>query len=396
MLPNAREDVVRRLLNSSRLEPAEVPKSRTQSVIGRSVVVSNVHRESFVHMRPNSCINAVGPTSFELVRELGEGSFGRVFEVAHKETRQTFAMKVLQKSKVRRNNALKYMVAERNILTYVRHPYIVRMHYAFQTTNQLVLVLQLCPNGNLQSLLERKRRLALPLARLYAAEVLLALVHLHERQVVYRDLKPQNVLLDEEMHALLADFGLSKEGVGGSRTSLSFCGSNAFLAPEMLRKRPHSHTVDVYGLGVLLFTVLTGVPPFFDRNQYVRFQNIRRGEVKVPDYVHEHAASLIRRTMERDPSQRLGNSSTAELKEHVLFVDLDWGELMRREVPVPRAASSVKKQSPQQASSRWLKPMFPWSSPWGRLAQSFDFRRESTKKSAVVSGWEFASPATLI
>jgi len=201
-------------------------------------------------------------------------------------------------------------VTERNVLAYVHHPYIVRLHYAFQTPSHLVLVLQYCPRGNLQQLILREQKLQESISQLYTAEILLALIHLHDRKTLFRDLKPENVVLDERNHAMLTDFGLSKEGVAGSRGTKSFCGSVAFLAPEILLRRGHGHTVDIYNLGVMLYNMLTGIPPFYDRDRETLYANIKHKRLEVPESVPRAASALIYATMDREPSRRLGAEHT--------------------------------------------------------------------------------------
>eukprot|EP00932_Pfiesteria_piscicida_P002066 SRR837773.12010.p2 GENE.SRR837773.12010~~SRR837773.12010.p2 ORF type:complete len:379 (-),score=128.68 SRR837773.12010:168-1163(-) len=252
-------------------------------------------------------------------------------------------MKVLQKHKIQSKNLQRYAMSERNILSYVRHPYIVSLHYAFQTPSCLVMVLQFCSKGNLQSLIAREKRLDDAVAKMYAAEILLALIHLHDRRIVFRDLKPDNIVLDEENHAKLTDFGLSKEGVG-DRGAKTFCGSVAFLAPEILSRREHNHTVDIYGLGVLLFNMLTGLPPFYHHDRETLFANIRHARLEVPRYVSTAAQQLIHATMQREPSRRLGASRTWDVREHGYFADLDFEALMRRELPMPGQASAWEQR----------------------------------------------------
>merc|ERR1719329_750902 len=154
------------------------------------------------------------------------------------------------------------------------------------------------------------------------AELLLAFIHLHAMKVVYRDLKPENVMLDESGHAMLIDFGLSKEGVGSLNGANSQVGTPAFLAPEIVLKRPYGHTVDIYGLGVLLYTLLVGKPPFFDKCRATMLKNIRESELDVPDHVSEPAATYMRDVMRRVPSERPGASGTEELREHMYFEGL--------------------------------------------------------------------------
>eukprot|EP00930_Biecheleria_cincta_P073206 TRINITY_DN60520_c0_g1_i1.p1 TRINITY_DN60520_c0_g1~~TRINITY_DN60520_c0_g1_i1.p1 ORF type:complete len:859 (+),score=132.65 TRINITY_DN60520_c0_g1_i1:31-2577(+) len=336
----------------------------------------------------------VGPNSFELVNLLGRGSFGEVFQVKHKRTEKVYAMKVLQKSRILSSNLLRYAVTERNILAYVRHPYIVSLHYAFQTPSHLVLVLKYCPGGNLQHLITRERRLHEPLARLYTAEILLALIHLHERNTVFRDLKPDNVVIDEANHSMLTDFGLSKEGVG-LRGTKSFCGSVAFLAPEILSRRGHGHTVDIYNLGVLLFDMLTGLPPFYNHDRETLFANIRHARLEIPQYVSGSARALIEATMEREPSRRLGATRTTDVQEHSFFSEINFAALMRREVSVPQFSSNREQNSPPWRSRRDSRaPESPFAradraAGWrGRYARSPQNRM--AENDAGVSGWEFS------
>lgn len=346
-------------------------------------------RPPFVRMRTDGgpAVEKVGPNSFELVRLIGGGSFGKVYKVKHKRTGEAYAMKVLEKSKIVGKNLQRYAMTERNILAYTRHPYIVRLQYAFQTASHLVLVLQFCPNGSLQQLITRERRLQEPIARLYTAEILLALCHLHERKTVFRDLKPDNVVLDEEYHAMLTDFGLSKEGVGALGTT-SFCGSVAFLAPEILLRKEHGHTVDVYDLGVLLFDMLTGLPPFYHHDRETLFANIRHARLEVPKYVNKPAKMLIEALMLREPSRRLGARRTEDIRNHPFFAGLDFEALALRAVPLPgplpvsfagapdaRGAAAPPRSGRRAASQ----------SPYTRLGRG----------GQAISGWEYAAISPL-
>jgi protein-serine/threonine kinase len=214
LLRNARADVVQRLLRmTTSLQdvgvesadddpvPAPSPASSASGFVSRASSNSCGQstpkvRAPFARVRSNGPSSEnVGPSSFELVKLLGKGSFGEVFHVKHKGTEQEYAMKVLQKSRIMSSNLLPYAKTERNVLAYVQHPYIVRLHYAFQTANHLVLVLQYCPRGNLQQLIRREQKMQEPISRLYTSEILLALIHLHDRKTLFRDLKPENVVL---------------------------------------------------------------------------------------------------------------------------------------------------------------------------------------------------------
>jgi len=327
---NSRQDAVKKILYRLSSKAPEMPPS---DFLRKSELP---RQPSFVPVsRGPSAVQSVGPDSFVYERSLGKGSFGEVFCVKHKTTRVTYAMKVLQKSKVVSGNLLNYVVTERNILSFIHHPYIVRLHYAFQTSSNLVLVLSFCPNGNLQAMITKQKSLEENLARLYAAEILLALCHLHVRNIIFRDLKPDNVVMDVQFHALLTDFGLSKQGVVGLKGTRSYCGSPAFIAPEILQRRGHGKTVDIYGLGVLLHHMLVGMPPFYNPDRGTLESNIKFKRLTIPSKVGEDAKNLILSVMERDPAKRLGAADTADVQSHAFFESVDFAALLAREIPVP-------------------------------------------------------------
>ena len=173
-------------------------------------------------------------------------------------------MKTLQKSKILGQNLLKYAQTERDVLSYTKHPFIVNLNYAFQTKSKLFLILDFCPGGDLSKLILAEKTLTEDLARLYLAEIILALNDLHKRDIIYRDLKPENVVIDDDGHAMLTDFGLSKEGISDvTQGGKSFCGSIAYLAPEMIRRVGHGKSVDWYLLGLLLYEMLVGSPAYY-------------------------------------------------------------------------------------------------------------------------------------
>lgn len=185
-------------------------------------------------------------------------------------------------------------MTERNVLSYIKHPFIVGLNYAFQTSDKLFLILDYCPGGDLSVHLQRDHKFDEARARIYICEVVLALEELHRRDIIFRDLKPDNVVLDAEGHALLTDFGLSKEGVFDNYTARSFCGSVAYLAPEMIRRQGHGKAVDWYLLGVLLYEMLVGLPPYFSPNREQLFQNIQRGKLKIPASLSPESKSLLK------------------------------------------------------------------------------------------------------
>ncbi|CAG9320119.1 unnamed protein product [Blepharisma stoltei] len=280
----------------------------------------------------------VFPLDFEILTELGKGSFGEVYLVRKSDSCQLYAMKVLRKEKIMGQNLIKYAMTERHVLSYINHPFIVSLNFAFQTPEKLFLILDYCPGGDLSSHLAREKHFDEYKARIYTCEILLALEELHRHGIIFRDLKPDNIVVDEDGHALLTDFGLSKEGVYDGDTAKSFCGSLAYLAPEMIRRQGHGKTVDWYLLGVLFYEMVVGIPPYFSNNKEELFNNIQKGKLKLPSSLSLEAKDLIIELLQRDPSKRLGAKRDAEeIKAHKFFQGIDWDKVMRKELkpPVP-------------------------------------------------------------
>lgn len=207
---------------------------------------------------------------FELLKVLGKGSFGKVFMVRLIPTGEIFAMKVLRKSEVVRRRQVEHTMAERRIMSGIDHPFIVALRYAFQTQDKLYMVTDYCRGGELFFHLKKFKTFSEDMVRFFAAELVSALEHLHSMDIVYRDMKPENVLLDADGHIHITDFGLSKDEVASEKGATTFCGTPEYLAPEMLISRKtregYGKAVDWWSLGTLIFEMLTGWPPFYDRN----------------------------------------------------------------------------------------------------------------------------------
>ena len=173
-------------------------------------------------------------------------------------------------------------MTERNVLSFTHHQFIVKLNFAFQTENKLYLILDYCSGGDMRKLLRRLGKLDENDARLYIAEILLAIQYLHKREIIFRDLKPDNIVIDSDGHCKLTDFGLSKEGIDDNYSAKSFCGSLAYLAPEMLERKGHGKSVDWYLLGVLLYEMLVGKTPYYSTNKEMLLENIKNGDLYLP------------------------------------------------------------------------------------------------------------------
>lgn len=246
-------------------------------------------------------------------------------------------MKMLRKEHVVKRNQVEHTKTERNVLEAVSHPFIVNMVYAFQTPKKLYFILEYCPGGELFFHLSRAARFSEGRCRFYAQEILLAIEYLHSHDIVYRDLKPENVLLDGEGHVKLTDFGLSKEGVSDNFSAKSICGTPEYLAPEILDRNGHGKAVDWYSFGALIYEMLTGLPPYYTKDREKLFERIRKGELQFPSYVTPTAKSLLEGLLRRDPSRRLGSgkSDAEEVKSHPFFLGVDWRAVYDRKTVPP-------------------------------------------------------------
>ncbi len=253
-----------------------------------------------------------------------------------KERGQLFAMKILRKSHLVRRRQIERTRTERKVLSVVNHPFIMKLHYAFQTTDKLYLVLDYCPGGELFFHLSRFRRFPERVARFYAAELLLALGHLHKRGIIYRDLKPENVLLDAEGHVKLGDFGLAKAGIQHAcEGATSMCGTPEYMAPEVLAQQGHGFCVDYWGLGMLVYEMMTGLPPWYTTDRTRLFRRLKSAPLDIPSYFSQSSASCVSALLERNPRRRLGVNGIRAAMEHEFFRSISWRALYGRRVEAP-------------------------------------------------------------
>jgi serine/threonine protein kinase len=242
-------------------------------------------------------------------------------------------------------NLLRYAMTERNVLSVIDHPFIVKLDAAFQSQDKLFLILQYCPGGDLDYHLHREQSFSEERARIYTAEILLALEELHKKDILYRDLKPENVVLNAEGHACLTDFGLSKEGVFNiDHGAKSFCGSVAYLAPEMLKRVGHGKAVDWYLLGVLLHEMLIGFPPYFAESREEIFFNIEHAPLTLPESLSPEVRDLLKKLLDRNPLKRLGSgpNDAQEIKDHPWFSPVSFEDVFNKKYKLPVLNKPVK------------------------------------------------------
>ncbi|XP_078226583.1 ribosomal protein S6 kinase alpha-2 isoform X5 [Callithrix jacchus] len=245
-------------------------------------------------------------------------------------------MKVLKKATLKVRDRVRSKM-ERDILAEVNHPFIVKLHYAFQTEGKLYLILDFLRGGDLFTRLSKEVMFTEEDVKFYLAELALALDHLHSLGIIYRDLKPENILLDEEGHIKITDFGLSKEAIDHDKRAYSFCGTIEYMAPEVVNRRGHTQSADWWSFGVLMFEMLTGSLPFQGKDRKETMALILKAKLGMPQFLSGEAQSLLRALFKRNPCNRLGAGidGVEEIKRHPFFVTIDWNKLYRKEIKPP-------------------------------------------------------------
>nr|QPF70847.1 atypical protein kinase C [Locusta migratoria] len=285
---------------------------------------------------------------FELIRVIGRGSYAKVLMVELKKTRRIYAMKVIKKALVTDDEDIDWVQTEKHVFeTASNHPFLVGLHSCFQTPSRLFFVIEFVRGGDLMFHMQRQRRLPEEHARFYAAEISLALNFLHDKGIIYRDLKLDNVLLDHEGHIKLTDYGMCKEGIRPGDTTSTFCGTPNYIAPEILRGEDYGFSVDWWALGVLLYEMLAGRSPFDiagasenpDQNtEDYLFQVILEKTIRIPRSLSVKAASVLKGFLNKNPADRLGchrETGFMDIANHPFFKSIEWELLEQKQVAPP-------------------------------------------------------------
>ncbi|XP_077380535.1 microtubule-associated serine/threonine-protein kinase 1 isoform X2 [Festucalex cinctus] len=294
---------------------------------------------------------AIKPPSeedFQSIKLISNGAYGAVYLVRHRETRQRFAMKKINKQNLILRNQIQQAFVERDILTFAENPFVVSMFCSFETRKHLCMVLEYVEGGDCATLLKNIGALPLELARMYFAETVLALEYLHNYGIVHRDLKPDNLLITSMGHIKLTDFGLSKMGLMSLTTNLyeghiekdarefldkQVCGTPEYIAPEVILRQGYGKPVDWWAMGIILYEFLVGCVPFFGDTPEELFGQVITDNMVWPDgddALPEEAQALISALLQTNPLVRLGTGGAFEVKEHPFFTELDWNSLLRQ------------------------------------------------------------------
>ncbi|XP_018604860.1 ribosomal protein S6 kinase alpha-2 [Scleropages formosus] len=331
---NMRKFTVRRFFSvylhkKSRSKSSSLCKLEDEGIV-KEIDISNHVKEGF---------EKADPSQFELLKVLGQGSYGKVFlvrKIKGSDKGQLYAMKVLKKATLKVRDRVRSKM-ERDILAEVNHPFIVKLHYAFQTEGKLYLILDFLRGGDLFTRLSKEVMFTEEDVKFYLAELALALDHLHSLGIIYRDLKPENILLDEEGHIKITDFGLSKEAIDHDKRAYSFCGTIEYMAPEVVNRRGHTQSADWWSFGVLMFEMLTGSLPFQGKDRKETMALILKAKLGMPQFLSPEVQSLLRALFKRNPANRLGAGpdGVEEIKRHHFFATIDWNKLYRKEIKPP-------------------------------------------------------------
>ncbi|XP_005810641.1 serine/threonine-protein kinase Sgk1-like [Xiphophorus maculatus] len=358
----------------------------TQKLLKRQSKLRRQKQEKAASSLVNAETSQVKPSDFDYLKVIGTGSFGKVLLARHRKEGGYYAVKVLDKQMIIKRKEQRHVMVERSVLLKgLKHPFLVGLHFSFQTPKTLYFVLDFANGGELFYHLQREGSFPEPRAAFYAAEIAAALGYLHSLSIVYRDLKPENILLDSEGHVMLTDFGLCKEGVAVGGITHTFCGTPEYLAPEVLLGQPYSLAVDWWGLGAVLFEMLSGLPPFYSSSRLEMLENILYSPLRLPSGLSEGAHSLLKGLLERNISKRLGQRlDIEELKEHQFFASINWDDLVARKV---RPLFIPKVTSPCDVC--YIAPAFTLQP----VPASVNDRTEAAASSATFSGFSFMNPA---
>ncbi|KAF4011027.1 hypothetical protein G4228_002714 [Cervus hanglu yarkandensis] len=292
---------------------------------------------------------------FDYLKLLGKGTFGKVILVREKATGRYYAMKILRKEVIIAKDEVAHTVTESRVLQNTRHPFLTALKYAFQTHDRLCFVMEYANGGELFFHLSRERVFTEERARFYGAEIVSALEYLHSRDVVYRDIKLENLMLDKDGHIKITDFGLCKEGISDGATMKTFCGTPEYLAPEVLEDNDYGRAVDWWGLGVVMYEMMCGRLPFYNQDHERLFELILMEEIRFPRTLSPEAKSLLAGLLKKDPKQRLGGgpSDAKEVMEHRFFLSINWQDVVQKKLLPP-----FKPQVTSEVDTRYFDDEF--------------------------------------
>ncbi|XP_040032630.1 protein kinase cGMP-dependent 1b isoform X4 [Gasterosteus aculeatus] len=287
----------------------------------------------------NTFFSSLKLKDFNIIDTLGVGGFGRVELVQLKnEEAKTFAMKILKKRHIVDTRQQEHIRSEKHIMTEAHSDFVVRLYRTFKDTKYLYMLMEACLGGELWTILRDRGSFEDSTTRFYTGCVVLAFAYLHAKGIIYRDLKPENLILDSRGYAKLVDFGFAKK-IGFCKKTWTFCGTPEYVAPEIILNKGHDVSADYWSLGILMYELLTGSPPFSGPDPMKTYNVILRGidMIEFPKKIPKNAASLIKKLCRDNPSERLGNlkNGVKDIQKHKWFEGFNWEGLKKGTLTPP-------------------------------------------------------------
>jgi len=341
--------------------------------------------------------------NFEFLKVLGKGTFGKVILCREKSTSSLYAIKILKKEVIIKKDEVEHTLTEKRVLQTTKHPFLISLKYSFTTEDRLCFVMEYVNGGELFFHLSRERSFSEERTKFYGAEIICAIHYLHQRAIIYRDLKLENLLLDKDGHIKIADFGLCKEDIQYGNFTKTFCGTPEYLAPEVLEDNDYGRAVDWWGVGVVMYEMMVGRLPFYNRDHDRLFELILMDPVKFPRSISDDARDLLSGLLVKDPLTRLGGGpeDAEAVKGHQFFASINWTDLEKRRVTPP-----WKPQVTSETDTRYFDSEFTGESVEltppdhesviGRIEEEdefteFSYHGQSVMNSSLLSGHSLRS-----